>query len=59
MPATLDSADALIAPIYTSFHIKLPFLELYYTASAKCRYQSHHSMDSQAPKKEPLMKSSI
>jgi hypothetical protein len=30
-----------------------------YTASAKCRYQSHHSMGSQAPKKEHLMKSGI
>jgi hypothetical protein len=27
------------ANIYTAFHIKLPFLELDYTASAKCRYR--------------------
>jgi hypothetical protein len=44
--------------IYTAFHIKLPFLELDYTASAKCLYQSHHSMDSQQ-KKEHLMKIGI
>jgi hypothetical protein len=44
--------------IYTAFHIKPPFFELDYTASAKCRYQSHHSMDSQQ-KKEHLMKSGI
>jgi hypothetical protein len=24
---------------YTAFHIKLPFLELDYTASAKCRFR--------------------
>jgi hypothetical protein len=41
------------------FRTKLPFFELDYTASAKCRYQSHHSMDSQAPKKEHLMKSGV
>jgi hypothetical protein len=35
------------------------FLELDYTASAKCRYQSHHSMDNQATKKEHLMKTGI
>jgi hypothetical protein len=45
--------------IFTAFHIELPFLELDYTASAKCRYQSHRSMDSQAPKKEHLMKSGL
>ncbi|MDR1542184.1 MAG: hypothetical protein LBU32_30245 [Clostridiales bacterium] len=45
---------------YTAFHIKLPFLELDYTASAKCDFGiSHHSMDNQAPKKEHLMKSGI
>jgi hypothetical protein len=45
---------------YTAFHIKLPFLVLDYTASAKCRIGiSHHSMDNQAPKKEHLMKSGI
>jgi hypothetical protein len=36
--------------------MELPFLELDYTASAKCRYQPHQSMDNQAPKKEHLMK---
>jgi hypothetical protein len=35
---------------YTDFRTKLPFLQLDYTASAKCRYQSHHSMDNQAIK---------
>jgi hypothetical protein len=34
-------------------------LELDYTASAKCQYQPQRSMDSQAPKKERLMKISI
>jgi hypothetical protein len=43
---------------YTAFHIKLPFLNLDCTASAKCRYQSYHSMDNQQ-KKEHLMKSGI
>jgi hypothetical protein len=33
------------AACYTAFHIKLPFLELDYTASAKCRYQSHHVIE--------------
>jgi hypothetical protein len=46
--------------IYIAFHRKSPFLELDYTASAKCRIGiSHHSMDNQASKKEHLMKSGI
>jgi hypothetical protein len=36
--------------IYTAFHVELPFLELDYTASAKCRYQSQRSMDNQQKK---------
>jgi hypothetical protein len=44
---------------YTDFRTKLPFLKLDYTASAKCRYQSHHSMDSHTPKKEHLIKIGI
>jgi hypothetical protein len=42
---------------YTAFHIKPPFF-VDYTASAKFRYQSRHSVDSQQ-KKEHLMKSGI
>jgi hypothetical protein len=42
---------------YTDFHGKLPFWELDYTASLKCRYQSRHSVDNQALKKKHLMKS--
>jgi hypothetical protein len=44
---------------YTAFHIKLPFLELDYTVSAIDIGISDHSADSQAPKKEHLMKSGI
>jgi hypothetical protein len=45
--------------IYTAFHIKLPFLELDYTASAKCQNGISHSLYNQAPKKDHLMKSGI
>jgi hypothetical protein len=41
--------------IYTDFHRNLPFLELDFKASAKCRYQSHHSMDNQQ-KQDHLVK---
>jgi hypothetical protein len=41
-----------------NFRTKLTFF-VDYTANAKCRYQSHHSVDSQAPKKEHLMKRGI
>jgi hypothetical protein len=36
---------------YADFHRELPFWELDYTASAIDTGISHHSMDSQAPKK--------
>jgi hypothetical protein len=41
------------------FRTKLPFLELDYTESVIVIGISHHSMDSQASKKEHLMKSGI
>jgi AbrB family looped-hinge helix DNA binding protein len=37
---------------YTAFHIKLPFLELDYTASAKCRNQHFAPLNGQSRSKK-------
>jgi hypothetical protein len=37
---------------YTAFHIKLPFLELDYTASAKCRYRHFAPLNGQSSSKK-------
>jgi hypothetical protein len=37
---------------YTAFHIKLPFLELDYTASAKCRYWHFAPFNGQSSSKK-------
>jgi hypothetical protein len=37
IPESVSRLDMMAPALYTAFHIKLPFLELDYTASAKCR----------------------